>query len=445
MFSNKFFAVLAVTFISIAATASPVKSLQEQGPSQDLVFLKVDINEIGAEKLTEIKQKISHRLSIEADAELVLLTTRSEAAKHGLLANLSEISPKEDQLFVIKKAHDDMLGTLEGDVIAKAGRSAVIQARTPYLKQLTWHPAVAKLDSSIVLARQLANESIDINIKFTQDTSSIVEAVNGQRWQETLNQLASMNRFSRGAGIQNAQRYLEQTLSSLPGMQVSTQRFTMGSTTAYNVIGKLTGSTRPDEWIIVGAHYDSISQATSSAAPGAEDNASGAAGMLELARIFSETRPETTIFFIGFSGEEQGLKGSYAHVAKLIADGDKAKVKAVLTMDMIGYTSDSDLDCLLESDSRGSALFPLLSAAAQQYTNLRIVTTLNPFGSDHVPYIEEDIPALLVIENDWNSYPQYHKTSDTADNITLAMGEQTLRMQAATIAQLTGAKYLAGK
>ncbi len=435
-----------LTVVLVASTSFTIAGGAQSEPvsnptKDDLVFVKIDINAIGPTKLANLKRTIIHRLSIEADMDLILLTTKTEAAKHAEKFLVLDIEPKEDQLFVIQKAHEDVLESLEGETIAKAGRSAVVQAKSPYLKQLTWHPAVSKLEASIVLARQLANDDIRGVTKFSQDTSNIVEAVNGQRWQETLGHLATMNRFSRGPGIQNAQRYLEQTLSSLPAMHVSTQAFTMGATTAYNVIGKLTGTTRPDDWIIIGAHYDSISQSTTTSAPGAEDNASGTAGMLELARIFAETRPEATIFFIGFSGEEQGLKGSYAHVAKLIAEGNKGKVKAVFTMDMIGYTSDTDLDCLLESDRRGSALFPMLTAAAQQYTNLRIVTTLNPFGSDHVPYIEEGIPSLLVIENDWNSYPPYHKTGDTPDNITLAMGEQTLRMQAAAVAQISGAKF----
>ncbi len=57
-------------------------------------------------------------------------------------------------------------------------------------------------------------------------------------------------------------------------------------------------------------HYDSTSQSTSSAAPGAEDNASGSAGVLELARVVIEAKPNVNVIFITFSGEEQGLVGS---------------------------------------------------------------------------------------------------------------------------------------
>lgn len=437
MFHKKFMSASVLLFAFLSTGISQAKPLVKA--DLHLIFAKFDIDGIGAKKVALIKSTVKHKLSIEADGDLILLTTRADVGSLKIPFLVLPGAADIDQLFVVKKAHDDLLANLEGDIIAKAGRSAVVQARTPYLGQLVWHDAIDKLTESIVLARQVANDTFDSQIVFTRDVSTIVDAVSGPRWHADLQKLSAINRYSRGTSIQQAQKYVQDTLTALPGFEVSTQPFPMGTTTAYNVIGKISGNSRPDEWIIVGAHYDSISQATSTGAPGAEDNGSGAAGMLELARVFSETTPETSILFIGFSGEEQGLKGSYAHVAKIISDGNKDKIKAVLNMDMIGYTRDADLDCLLESDQRGSALFPVLAAAAQQFTTLRMVTSLNPWGSDHVPYIENGIPSLLVIENDWNEYPAYHKTNDNIENITLAMGEQTLRMQAAVIAQMSGA------
>lgn len=436
MFRRQFQSALVLFTLSIS-TISHSKTNESADPQ--FVYAKFDIDGVGFKKVEAIKTAIGHKLSIEADNELIIITTMAALSSQKIPYVILPITADTEQLFVIKKAHDDLLEKIEGDIVAKAGRSAVVQSRSPYLGQLTWHGAISRLTDSIVLARQVTNDNIDKAISFSGDVSTIVESVSGARWFADLQKLSAMNRYSRGSSIQQAQKYIEDALTALPGISVTSQSFSMGSTTAFNVIGTMSGTTRPDEWIIVGAHYDSISQATSTGAPGAEDNGSGAAGMLELAKVFSETRPETSILFIGFSGEEQGLKGSYAHVAKVISEGNKDKIKAVLTMDMIGYTRDSDLDCLLESDQRGSALFPVMAAAARQFTTLRMVTSLNPWGSDHVPYIEKGIPSLLVIENDWNEYPAYHKTNDNIENITLAMGEQTLRMQAAVIAQMSGA------
>jgi Zn-dependent M28 family amino/carboxypeptidase len=126
----------------------------------------------------------------------------------------------------------------------------------------------------------------------------------------------------------------------------------VGGTVAYNVIATLTGTTRPDDWYIVGGHYDSISEAPLTAAPGAEDNASGCAGVLELARVLTAAPPEGTVLFICYAGEEQGLLGSEDHVADLLASGNASKVQAMLDLDMIAYTADGDLDCLLERGLR---------------------------------------------------------------------------------------------
>jgi hypothetical protein len=144
------------------------------------------------------------------------------------------------------------------------------------------------------------------------------------------------------------------------------------------------------------------------------------------------------VLFICYSGEEQGLYGSERHASSLVNTGDNAKVRAVFTMDMIGYTGDTDLDCLLETSSLGQFMIDALSENAAQYTTLRIVTSLNPWGSDHVPYLNRSMPALLTIENDYGSYPHYHRTTDTANNITLEMGNQILRMNVATLAEMAG-------
>ena len=210
-------------------------------------------------------------------------------------------------------------------------------------------------------------------------------------------------------------------------------------TTSYNVVATLTGTTRPNDWYIVGAHFDSISNNDNQAtAPGCEDNGSGTAAVLEIARIMTAHPPDATVLFICYSGEEQGLYGSTDHASHLVAAGDSSKIKAAQIMDMIGYTGDSDIDCLLETSSLGQFMIHAYSAAAAQYTSLRIVTSLNPFGSDHVPYLNRGMPALLTIENDWDSYPGYHRSNDLIGNVSTVMGGEVLKMNVAALAKMIG-------
>jgi Zn-dependent M28 family amino/carboxypeptidase len=137
--------------------------------------------------------------------------------------------------------------------------------------------------------------------------------------------------------------------------------------------------------------------------------------------------------FATFSGEEQGLVGSKAFVRNL-DPATRSRIKAVLNMDMIGYSKDDSEDVLLESSSRYKNLVDQFAAAASLVDGLKYYVTFNPYGSDHMPFIEAGIPAILTIDNDWGDYPSYHRSSDTIDKVSRDMGAAILRMNAGALA-----------
>jgi len=251
--------------------------------------------------------------------------------------------------------------------------------------------------------------------------------------------LSGFNRYTHGPQIDQARDWLVNQFDAMPGLTVTTPSFWVQSTLAYNVMATLVGTTTPDQWYIIGGHYDSTSENPYVAAPGAEDNASGCAGVLEMARILTDHPPESTVLFVCYSGEEQYLYGSRAHVDELTASGDLSKVQGMLNMDMIGYTSDSDLDCLLETDPFAQSFLNLFADAAALYTSLSIYIDLWAGGSDHVPYLDAGVPAVLTIENEWYAYPWYHSTNDLPQYLTVAMGEEIIKMNVAVMADLVGA------
>jgi len=296
------------------------------------------------------------------------------------------------------------------------------------------------LSRNTVVLRQVANAPPQPDFEFLPEVQTLVDEVNGNRWFGDVVTLASYNRHTHSPDNLNARDWLVTRFQALPDLTVTIPSFSVAGTTAYNVVAKLDGTLAVDDWYVIGGHYDSTSENPSVAAPGAEDNASGCAGVLEMARIFTAHRPRATVLFICYSGEEQGLHGSEAHVADLLTVGDLDKVRAMLDMDMIGYTADADLDCLLETESFAQSLLDPFVDAAAEYTQLRIVTSLFAWGSDHVPYLDAGIPALLTIENDWSQYPDYHRTTDLPANLTIAMAEEILKMNVGALAALTGAE-----
>lgn len=277
----------------------------------------------------------------------------------------------------------------------------------------------------------------------------LVDAIDTQRWFNDIVTLTGWSRSTYSSELVLARQWIAGQFAGL-GLQVSEPPFSFtnvsGTFSANNVIGFLPGTTRDGEWMIVGGHYDSRQQTITNPAssPGADDNASGCSGVIEAARIFTRFRPQTSVIFMCYAGEEQGLHGSKAHAAALQASGDLARVIAMANMDMIGWSATASLGALLESRPAHAATMTLFADAGSTYApGLQITTsTTNACCSDHVPYLDRAVPALLSIHKNYSSYPHYHKTTDTADNLGVhaqQIGGAILRMNVAAIAQLSGA------
>lgn len=272
---------------------------------------------------------------------------------------------------------------------------------------------------------------------------ALVDQVDADRWFADVETLASYDRHSNHPELADARDWLIAQFSAMPGItSVETQPFLVSGQMAWNVIATLPGHSQADDWLIVGGHYDSrrANSQTTSPTPGAEDNATGCSGVLELARIATQASAEKTILFMCYSGEEQGLIGSSFNAAQLDVAGDLDKVELMMNMDMIGFSEDSDLDVLLETESLFQDLITEYADAASIYTNLRTVGDIFACCSDHMPYINRGVPALLSIENDYFNYDHYHEQTDLPANITRAheMGGGILRMNMAVLAQRAG-------
>jgi hypothetical protein len=325
-----------------------------------------------------------------------------------------------------------------------------------------WQGGFLPLEFNQVLVRQAANDEVLRTARQAGGYQGLVDALDVDRWFAVIDTLDDYNRYtwpstgSAVAGNVHAARdwLVAQFEQSLPHATVATEEFLTYINAeatyvpSYNVIATVTGTSRADEWFIIGGHYDARSQShltSSDLAPGAEDNASGCAGVLELARVFARYRPPVTVIYVCYSGEEQGLWGSSDHASGLVTSGDDAKVQAMLNMDMIGYTGNlANPDVLLETENPHLSLHTVFSAAAAAYTDLIVYLSYTAWGSDHAPYIDGGMPALLTIEFDWNDYDHYHRTTDTADKIVPEMGLKILRMNLAAMAELMGVLFVDG-
>jgi carboxypeptidase Q len=177
-----------------------------------------------------------------------------------------------------------------------------------------------------------------------------------------------------------------------------------------NVVGEIRGYEKPEEAVILGAHLDSWDLGT-----GALDDGCNAAMVIEAARALKTTglRPRRTIRFVLFSGEEQGLLGSWAYVREHRAELDK--IRAAIIFDsgigrVTGYSLGGRQD--IEAAVR-EVLKPLESWDVNHHK-------LEPEGgSDHFDFMIEGVPSLIAEQEEANYLPNYHAASDTLDKVDI--------------------------
>ncbi|TVR14033.1 MAG: M28 family peptidase [Balneolaceae bacterium] len=186
---------------------------------------------------------------------------------------------------------------------------------------------------------------------------------------------------------------------------------------AINLIGYIEGSMHPERFIVVTAHYDHLGIQDGEIFNGADDNASGTGGLMAAARYFSHNQPQSSILFVAFDAEEQGLQGAHYFVENPPVDLDSIVLN--VNMDMISTNFDDELYAV------GTYHYPFLKPLVEEATSEASIDVLFGYdnadapqdwtmSSDHGPFHLKGIPFIYFGVED---HPHYHQPSDTFENI----------------------------
>lgn len=197
-----------------------------------------------------------------------------------------------------------------------------------------------------------------------------------------------------------------------------------------NVVAFIEGAEKKDEVVAITAHYDHLGIVGNQLFPGADDNASGVAAMLEIARVFQKAKsdgqgPKRSVLFISFTGEEKGLFGSEYYVNHPAVPMEKTI--ANLNIDMIGRVderngADPEYVYLIGSDKISQELHALSERVNNTYTGLRLDYTYNSdddpnryyYRSDHYNFAKHGVPAIFYFNG---AHADYHQPTDTIEKI----------------------------
>jgi len=259
------------------------------------------------------------------------------------------------------------------------------------------------------------------------------------------------------ANLEIAAKYIEQNLAK-SGCKVDHQFFKVVVTdlftpvvtkdsittktielTARNVVGEIAGHKQPEEIIVIGAHYDSVFDC-----PAANDNGSGVAAMLEIARALAALKPNKTVRFVAFANEEQPFfgtesMGSQQYARQCHERGEK--IVGMMSLETMGFFSDLPNSQRLPHDFF-KLLYPTKGNFIAFVANWRsrhfLDKCVSSFGkavdfphesaalptfirgvsfSDHASFWNYGYPALMITDTAFYRYPQYHTDEDTPDKL----------------------------
>ena len=246
-----------------------------------------------------------------------------------------------------------------------------------------------------------------------------------------------------------ARELVRRTLEGL-GFEVKLLRHGAEPDAPINVEAELAGTKRAHEVVVVAAHFDAFYA-------GADDNSSGVAALLELARVVAAHRFERTLRFVGFDLEERGSLGSTRYVAAGHADD----VEAAIVLECIGFTRrEQSAPFGLELGDKGDSLLIAANADSRSLTQLlfavnnalQLITLRAAIAgddgayplsgallrSDNGPFWLKGVPAVMLTDSANYRNPHYHEASDTPETLDPELLAGSTRLVAATLAVLAG-------
>jgi hypothetical protein len=327
-------------------------------------------------------------------------------------------------LIVLKRCGVEVLQELQTCYIIRAGRTDISDLRA---NGIVFSP----------LARNAGGKAF-LLVRARTDVALIVSDVSTDNLRTLVSALESFQtRNTYTTGCSGAGQYIYDYFAGLGLDGLRFQPFSgPHGTTPRNVIADKTGATCPADIVIVCGHYDSTSPMSSTLAPGADDNGSGTAAVLETARVLASHAFDFTIRFVAFAAEEQGLFGS-AYYAAQAAD-DNERIVGVINLDMIAYADALPEDVTLIVNSASSWLADLMAAAAMSYVGLTSETIVNASFtySDHASFWDQGYLALLAIEDEPIANPYYHTIQDTSPTLDFDFFTSVTKAAAAVAAEL---------
>ncbi len=313
-----------------------------------------------------------------------------------------------------------------------------------------------KLVMIIAMSVMLAGQGnyAQVNMVFTAESDSVIRSMCAQVSKDSIQLYMTHlqdfgTRFYRATGYRNVAQWIRNKLADVGCQEAVLDSFWYTNTAftgwQYNVIATIPGVQKPDSIYIVGAHHDCTSDNRLVDAPGADDNASGVAAAIEIARVMNQSgyRPRSTVKFMTFVAEEMGLYGS--EDVAVTAKNSNMRIQMMLNNDMISYCADTvnQWKVKLTYYNNSADVTNLADTCTKRFTTLGTTrTTQYNDASDSYSFYAQGFKTIFFIEN--YDTPYYHTTQDRVETCNMKFAAEMTRISLAMLVSQNGTETMIG-
>ena len=411
----------------LSETNFPVYACMQDFSGKDYVLIIDALSKL--EKSRNSYQILDFLSKRTKDEAYFLALEKKEGARKQAGLFVTVLHDDGKQIVVRAKPETAELLCMLGFEIEELSDSPIVFVQTtPEPKRVQYHACIEKIIGSV------QKETL---FKYTGNLSGESPVTVGG------NSYTIKSRYTKsGEPIAKATQYASEFMQNL-GLTVSYHEWSNWGTTGRNVIGQKIGSTKPQEIVLITAHFDSM-PSSSTDSPGADDNASGSVGVLLACEILSKYSFERTIRFVLFTGEEQGLYGSKAYADKVYQAGEKIVV--VYNMDMIAWDSIGLPTLRIHTRTTSNSGYQADKAISDVFFDIvstykiNLTPILDADGitySDHASFWKKGYPGILAIEDDADDFcKNYHTSRDRLATLNMNYFTEYVKASIATAAHL---------
>jgi hypothetical protein len=415
-------AAISTTIHISANPDNPVRSSASQAAPQQDLYLVTLRSEADAALLNSSTADPIIRLG----NEYLVLVNSGSLPDSRLNTALIMTNVRKDDLAIDRRP--DGVAIDRGGVIFERDGLRLLQMSADLVAESGETPEVMPVGEELAKVLYVPDEPrLSVFLAPLMDLDSLAGLIEQDSLTSYLLRLQAFYRRTAGTdSVLAARDWIHAKFASLGYDSIYNDLFTAsvsgGSKPCYNVVATKLGTLHPERHIIVGAHHDGVSTS-----PAADDNGTGTAAVLEIARVLKDIPTDVSIIFITFDAEEYGLHGAWHYANTAVAEGEK--IVFMFNMDMIGH---------LSNDTHAKLYHGAATRFAQKWIDIAgpmvgITGHLagSSGGSDHYPFIQKGYEAAFLHEYYFSTV--YHSVRDSTSYVNFDYFTRMVKASVATV------------